>query len=114
MTSLPNNPENRVTELRNRAACEPTQPHAKQPGDAVSRLDAIRARGLTAWQLGLLAQQTGDSLVAAEADAQAVRERVLRGPHRPTATEASASQQQATNVLRSAFPRGASSAWVTR
>lgn len=79
----------------------------------MSRLDALRARGLTAWQLGLLAQQTGDPLLAAEADAQAVRERVAKGPHRLLPLEAEVTTQQAANVLQAAFPRGMSgSSWV--
>ena len=48
----------------------------------MSRLDAIRARRLTSWQLMLAAKATGDVLLAAEADAQAVVERLRKGPVR--------------------------------
>lgn len=88
----------------------------------MSRLDAIRARnralGLTSHQIMLQAKATGDPLLAAEADAQAVRERLQRGPHRSPALEADDTAPQAANVLQAAFPRGMSthsgSAWVTR
>ena len=48
----------------------------------MSRLDEIRAKGWTAHQLMLRAKQTGDVLLAAEADAQAVVERLRKGPVR--------------------------------
>lgn len=47
----------------------------------MSRLDAIRAHGWTAHQLMLRAKETGDVLLAAEADRQAVVERLRKGPH---------------------------------
>jgi len=48
----------------------------------VSRLDEIRAKGWTSHLLMLRAKQTGDVLLAAEADAQAVVERLRKGPHK--------------------------------
>ena len=48
----------------------------------MSRLDEIRARKWTSFQLMLRAKQTGDVLLAAEADAQAVVERLRKGPVR--------------------------------
>lgn len=48
----------------------------------MSTLDALRARRLTSFQLRLLAASTGCPVTAAEADAQAVVERLERGPVR--------------------------------
>lgn len=45
-------------------------------------LDALRARRLTSHQLRCLAAQTGSVLVAAEADAVAVTERLRKAPAR--------------------------------
>lgn len=75
----------------------------------MSRLDAIRARGLTSHQLRLLAKASGDYLLAAEADAQAVRERIQRGPRRPTPAEPTDTPHPAANVLKAAFPRAMNS-----
>lgn len=48
----------------------------------MSRLDALRAKGYRSFQLMLAAKATGDVLLAAEADAQAVVERLRKGPVR--------------------------------
>lgn len=48
----------------------------------MSRLDEIRARKWTSFQLMLRAKQTGDVLLAAEADAQAVVGRLRKSPVR--------------------------------
>lgn len=69
----------------------------------MSRLDALRARKLTAFQLMLLAKQTGDPLIAAEADAQAVAEKVRRGPHKLLPLEAEVTTQAAARQLEEAF-----------
>lgn len=42
----------------------------------------IRKRGLTSHQVMLWAKATGNALIAAEADAQAVAEKIRRGPKR--------------------------------
>lgn len=48
----------------------------------MSVLDELRARGLTSFQLRLLAASTGCPVTAAEADARAVVERLERDPVR--------------------------------
>lgn len=50
----------------------------------MTSLDLLRKRNLTSHQLRCLADRTGSALVAAEADAQAVVERIREGP-RPVA-----------------------------
>lgn len=72
----------------------------------MSRLDQLRARKLTSFQLMLLAKQTGDPLIAAEADAQAVRERIRRGPHKLLPMEATITAQEAARLLTLAFREG--------
>lgn len=70
----------------------------------MSRLNSIRARGLTSWQLMLLAKQTGDPLVAAEADAQAVLERRAKAP-RLLPLEDVVTTHQAARELEAVFGR---------
>lgn len=69
----------------------------------MSRLDALRARKLTSFQLMLLAKQTGDPLIAAEADAQAVAERIRKSPHRLLPLEAEVTTLAAARQLEAAF-----------
>lgn len=72
----------------------------------MSRLDALRARQLTSHQLMLLAKQTGDPLIAAEADAQAVVERIRKGPVRLLPREAEVTTVEAARILTAAFSGG--------
>lgn len=72
----------------------------------MSRLDAIRAKGWTSHQLMLRAKQTGDVLLAAEADAQAVVERLRRGPVRLLPLEQEITAEEAARLLIAAI-RGA-------
>lgn len=72
----------------------------------MSRLDQLRARRFTSHQLMLLAKQTGDPLIAAEADAQAVVERIRRGPVRLLPREAEITTSQAARMLTEAFTGG--------
>jgi len=69
----------------------------------VTRLDAIRERKLTSWQLMLAAKATGDVLLAAEADAQAVVERLRKGPHKLLPQEDVITAAEAARVLTQAF-----------
>lgn len=69
-------------------------------------LNALRDRKLTAFQLMLLAKQTGDPLVAAEADAQAVVERIRRGPVRLLPFEQEITAAEAARLLTAAFQAG--------
>lgn len=72
----------------------------------MSRLDALRAKGYTSHQLMLLAKQTGDPLIAAEADAQAVVERLRKGPHKLLPLEDVVTAEQAARILTAAFAEG--------
>lgn len=72
----------------------------------MSRLDAIRARGLTSYQLMLAAKVNGDVLLAAEADAQAVVERIRRGPVRLLPLEQEITATEAARLLTAAFQAG--------
>lgn len=72
----------------------------------MSRLDAIRARGLTSYQLMLAAKVNGDVLLAAEADAQAVVERIRRGPVRLLPLEQEITAAEAARLLTVAFQAG--------
>lgn len=69
----------------------------------MSRLDEIRAKGWTSHLLMLRAKQTGDVLLAAEADAQAVVERLRRGPVRLLPQEDVITAAEAARVLTQAF-----------
>ena len=69
----------------------------------MTRLDAIRAKAWTSHQLMLRAKQTGDVLLAAEADAQAVVERLRRGPVRRLPQEDVITAAEAARVLTQAF-----------
>lgn len=69
----------------------------------MSRLDALRRKGYTSFQLMLLAKQTGDPLIAAEADAQAVVERLRRGPHALLPGEDVVTAQEAARLLTEAL-----------
>lgn len=68
-------------------------------------LDQLRARRLTSFQLMLLAKQTGSALVAAEADAQAVVERIRKAP-KLLPLEATVTAEQAAALLTAAFRAG--------
>lgn len=74
----------------------------------MSRLDALRKQGLTSYQLMLKAKATGDPLIAAEADAQAVVERLRKGPHKSKLLplEAEITAAQAARLLTEAFAEG--------
>ena len=72
----------------------------------MSRLDALRKQGLTSYQLMLKAKATGDPLIAAEADAQAVVERLRKGPHKLLPLEAEITAAQAARLLTEAFAEG--------
>lgn len=68
----------------------------------MSRLDALRARKLTSFQLMLLAKQTGDPLIAAEADAQGVVERIRKSP-KLLPMEAIITAEEAARILTNAL-----------
>lgn len=69
----------------------------------MTRLDEIRAKGWTSHLLMLRAKQTGDVLLAAEADAQAVVERLRKGPVRLLPQEDVITAAEAARVLTQAF-----------
>lgn len=71
----------------------------------MSRLDALRKLGYTSYQLMLMAKSSGDPLIAAEADAQAVRERLRKGPKKTALLplEAEVTTQAAARQLEQAF-----------
>ena len=72
----------------------------------MSRLDALRKLGYTSYQLMLMAKSSGDPLIAAEADAQAVRERLRKGPHKLLPGEDVVTAEQAARLLTAAFNEG--------
>lgn len=69
-------------------------------------LDALRAKNYSSFQLMLLAKSTGDPLIAAEADAQVVVERIRRGPVRLLPREAEVTTVEAARILTAAFSAG--------
>ena len=74
----------------------------------MSRLDALRKLGYTSYQLMLMAKSSGDPLIAAEADAQAVRERLRKGPRKVALLpmEETVTAEEAARLLTAAFNEG--------